>query len=544
MAYAYNEAGNRKQLVTRTGNTVINQNDYTYDAKNRLVQLNNSKLGAFRFAYDPMDRRTSLQYPNGITSSYAYDKAYRLSAIVSKNSSNQILDAWSYQYDSVGNRTSKTDMDGNIETYGYDNVYRLTDAHYSGGTREAFTYDPVGNRLTQLTETGQNLTYSYDIANQLLSAGTDTFTYDANGNTKTKTTATGTTSFTYDIKNRITAIAGPDGSETSTFAPDDTRVRMNNSSLTGDEKILYDFTGNPVTTYGGNSYEYERVYGPGTDELLGEWKGENSRRYYTHDALGSITSATDETGAVRYKRTYRPFGTMTSTAASGEALSSRFGFTGREIWVGSTMQYRARQYDVAYGRFSLQDPMYAYNPKITNNKQTAASWYAFVSSSPTNRLDPTGLCDDCPTGIWWGGAAMVEAMLGEGKVYAGALLFIGAQLCLSNPYLHSDFVTLCSVPIGFTFGGAVLSDSWLWEFHWAGVPFENGFATFFEFDEYERPNDWNDSIGFFMQVTQLFGFAEWGIEGMKITGDTAVGFGAGLAPASGGGLLGCVTLSF
>src|SRR5262249_17873602 len=154
---------------------------------------------------------------------------------------------------------------------------------------------------------GQPLTYSYDIANQLLSAGSDTFTYDNNGNALTKKTSAGTTTFTYDIKNRLTAIAGPDGSETSTFPPDNSRLAMVNNGLNGGEHILYDTAANPVLTFGGGSYEYDRVYGPGTDELLAEWKGDQTKRYYTHDALGSITSASDLDGTVQYRRTYRPF---------------------------------------------------------------------------------------------------------------------------------------------------------------------------------------------------------------------------------------------
>ena len=99
-------------------------------------------------------------------------------------------------------------MDGKVESYAYDNVYRLTEARYADGTREAFTYDPVGNRRTRTDESGAQITYSYDFANQMRTAGADTFTYDGNGNMVTKASASGTTTMTYNAANRVTARRG------------------------------------------------------------------------------------------------------------------------------------------------------------------------------------------------------------------------------------------------------------------------------------------------------------------------------------------------
>jgi RHS repeat-associated protein len=196
-------------------------NVYAYDGKNRLasiaVQTSSGQSflpGTITFGYDAMDRRTSLAYPNGTKTNYQYDDAYRLTAIATKNAVGNVIDAWSYAYDAVGNRTSKTDMDGRTETYRYDSVYRLTDADYGDGTRESFSYDNVGNRMSRIDETGTRTTYSYDVANQMLAAGADTYTYDGNGNVLTKTSpspgaAAKVTMFTYDgaqSLNSVTAV--------------------------------------------------------------------------------------------------------------------------------------------------------------------------------------------------------------------------------------------------------------------------------------------------------------------------------------------------
>jgi YD repeat-containing protein len=83
------------------------------------------------------------------TLNHDYDKAYRLTALVTKNSGGTVVDAWSYGYDAVRNRATKTDAQGRVDHYGYDEVYRLTEAEYGDGGREGFTYDAVGNRVTR-----------------------------------------------------------------------------------------------------------------------------------------------------------------------------------------------------------------------------------------------------------------------------------------------------------------------------------------------------------------------------------------------------------
>jgi YD repeat-containing protein len=84
--YTYDPAGNMatRSLVTdglRAGSVTAK---YAYDGKNRLTTITDPLTGVFRFNYDPMDRRTSLVYPNGASTFYTYDKAYRLSAMATK----------------------------------------------------------------------------------------------------------------------------------------------------------------------------------------------------------------------------------------------------------------------------------------------------------------------------------------------------------------------------------------------------------------------------------------------------------------------------
>jgi RHS repeat-associated protein len=387
-AYEYDAAGNRTKLSTyvQGSSSAFSTTQYVYDAKNRLTSIKDSVVGTFGFNYDAMDRRTSLAYPNGVTTSYAYDNAYRLTAIAAKDALGNVADAWSYQYDATGNRTSKTDMNGAIEVYAYDNVYRLTKAAYGDGTAESFTYDPAGNRLTRTDQSGTTATYSYDLANQLLKAGSDTFTYDANGNMLTKVTSAGTTTLTYNPRNLPTTVAAPDGTETNRYGPMGERMDMLGASIeNGEVYPEYDLSGNPfLDTDGGLGVWTYRVYGPGVDEPLAEYRRNNGRTTYLHhDALGSVTAVSNTAGQVAYRSTYKAFGQMSRT--SYDLPTTRLGYTSRETSVGGLMQYRSRYYDSACGRFLQQD-----SQEGSEGAPPSLHRYTYVLNNPIRYVDPTG----------------------------------------------------------------------------------------------------------------------------------------------------------
>lgn len=380
--YEYDAAGNRVKLITPRSTA-----QYTYDAKNRLTTVNDSLFGAFRFGYDPMDRRTSLQHPNGINTTYAYDKVYRLTSVASKDGLGNVIDAWSYQYDAVGNPTAKTSMDGKTETYRYDDVYRLTEANYADGTFEKFTYDPAGNR-TSLIDPNGTITYSYDVANQLLRAGSDTFTHDANGNPLTRVSSRGTTTYTWDFNDRLTNVDGPDGRETNLYSVDGMRVDLSGAPMeNGQVRVFYDLDHNPILDWGIDNQTWTyRLYGPGMDEPLAEYRRINNRTSYLHrDGLGSVTAVSDTSGQVLYRATYSAFGKMSRTTDPQNIVQTRLGYASRETSVGGLMYNRARHYDTTTGRFLQQDTW-----RGEDVEPPSLHRYTYVHNNPVRYTDPTG----------------------------------------------------------------------------------------------------------------------------------------------------------
>src|SRR5205085_711891 len=73
----------------------------------------------------------------------------------------------------------------------YDNIYQLQLAKQGATTKETYSYDPVGNRLSSLGVTP----YLYNSSNELTSLPNVGYTYDNNGNTKSKTDTSGITNY-------------------------------------------------------------------------------------------------------------------------------------------------------------------------------------------------------------------------------------------------------------------------------------------------------------------------------------------------------------
>jgi RHS repeat-associated protein len=158
VSYAYDELG-RVSSRTLNGTTT----NWSYDALGRLTTLGDP-LGNFTHAYVGVTGRlSSLTYPNGQTSSYAYmpnsgDK--RLQEIHHRVSSGGVtLSKFSYAYDAAGSITQWTQQYGTAAANAYDlsydaaeqltaGTYRTTDPTPTVLKRYGYAYDAAGNRTT------------------------------------------------------------------------------------------------------------------------------------------------------------------------------------------------------------------------------------------------------------------------------------------------------------------------------------------------------------------------------------------------------------
>ena len=367
--YAYDANSNRVGYTAPDGST----NAYAYDTLNRMTSLTNSWAGSFGFSYDALGRRTQLTRPNNVTTSYSYNSLSRLVSVLHQLSGSTI-DGAVYTVDSAGNRTSKADELANVTTnYGYDSIYELLQATQGSTTTESYTYDPVGNRLSSLGVSS----YTNNSSNELTSTSNASYTYDYNGNTTSKTDSTGTTNYTWDYENRLTEVTLPNSGGTVTFKYDPFGRRIEKISPTATSIFAYDGP-NLIETVNASGVVVARyTQTENVDEPLAMQRG-TTTSYYEQDGLGSVTSLSASAGTLAQSYTYDSFGNTTNSSGS---LTNFLRYTGREFDTETGLYYyRARYYDPAPGRFISEDP-FLFGP----------NFYMYAGNNPTDALDPFGL---------------------------------------------------------------------------------------------------------------------------------------------------------
>ncbi len=342
----YDEIGRRLKL-SATGQTDVT---YTYDKNSRLKTVTQGSQ-TVTLAYDDAGRRTSLTYPNGVVTSYGYDNASRLLSIDHIKTPTTI-EALGYQNDAAGNRSKLT---------------RANAAASLIPQAVSNTAFDAANEQTRFNSASTNLVY------------------DNNGNLTSFTDALGTTTYTWNARNRLTAISGP--SLSASFVYDGLGRRTSktiNSTTTGfwydGADVFAELSGSTPTAIYIRSLNIDEPF---------IRKQSSGDEFYQTDALGSALALTDSTGSSGTTYTYEPFGKTTKTGTSSNA----FEYTGREEDGTGLLYYRARYYRPQIQRFLGEDPL-ELDSGDTN-------LYGYVRNNPMNLIDPTGLTWETNTMFLW-----------------------------------------------------------------------------------------------------------------------------------------------
>ena len=261
VTYAYDRAG-RRILMAGAGRETA----YRYGRNGELLEVSDNRQRlSVSYKYDVMGRETERIFGNGVSQHTAYDKAGRVILITEKSGNNILLRGEGYVYDSLGRRSATVSHTGAVTRYEYnpagqlakvqypesqelrdlqeqearhhglhwqEGVSGLSNGHLSTGEytelsrlfvrmrngsgflpttqvfrTEMYTYDANGNRATKTTAYG-TITYSYDAENRLVSSGANgraavTYRYDSNGNLLEEAGAVKTASYEYNPQNRI-----------------------------------------------------------------------------------------------------------------------------------------------------------------------------------------------------------------------------------------------------------------------------------------------------------------------------------------------------
>jgi RHS repeat-associated protein len=205
-------------------------------------------------------------------------------------------------------------------------------------------------------------------------------TYDASGNTTTKTDSTGTTTYSWDYDNRLTSVTLPGSGGAVSFKYDPFGRRIYKSSSSGTSVYAYDAKNLVEETNATGAVVSRYLQGFYMDEPLAMLRSATTS-YYQVDGLGSVTSLTNSAGAAAQTYTYDSFGNIVATTGS---LTNSFRYTGREFDTETSLYYyRARYYDSITGRFLREDPK--------RFQTTSTNFYLYVRNNPINGKDPYGL---------------------------------------------------------------------------------------------------------------------------------------------------------
>jgi RHS repeat-associated protein len=375
LSYSYNADGQRTQIVSGDGYTV----NYSYDTVGRLKTLTDATgKSIISYDYDSAGRLIKETNGNGTYTTYEYDQQSQLTRLINYKADNTVNSQFEYTYDNLGRRTSMTTLEGTFQ-YGYDATGQLTSVVTPDNRTIRYQYDAAGNRIA-VTDNEIATNYTTNNLNQYTNVGNAVYTYDKDGNLISKTQVGQTSTYTYDVENRLTKVVTPQGTWDYQYDGLGNRVAtILNGQRT--EYLLDPFgLGDIVGEYAGNGNLIANyTHGIG---LVSRVNGSNSN-YYDADALGSTVGLTANDGSYVNRYSYLPFG---EDLTKVEGVANPFEYVGQ--WgvmdEGNGLDFmRARFYDPGLGRFTAVDPI-GVNGGDTN-------LYRYGFNQPVKIVDPSGL---------------------------------------------------------------------------------------------------------------------------------------------------------
>jgi RHS repeat-associated protein len=363
--YEYDAVGNNTLVRDASGNVTR----YEYDAANRRTAMVDALNHRTEYGYDEYDRLVRTTFDDGTFSTTTYDLAGRKTetdpegkttafAYDSVGNLRSVTDAMGhvtrYTYDEHNNRITQTDANNHTTTIQYDKLNRLTARIYPNGDTERFGYNANGNQIFKVDGNGDSTVYTYDNRNrevlkrftnsghtvetrytddgkpdtivdhrgmttyeygsccsQLLKVTNpdNTFIeygYDNNKNIISRATPWDTTSYSFDILNRMKTVTSVNGERTEYFYDNigkrDSTANSNGTSTRYQYDNLNRLT--RITNYNSNGIISDFAYTLNNAGIkIGVTEHDGSVVTYSYDDLYRLTGET-RTGTNPYTLTY------------------------------------------------------------------------------------------------------------------------------------------------------------------------------------------------------------------------------------------------
>ncbi|RZT06327.1 YD repeat-containing protein, partial [Kribbella sp. VKM Ac-2569] len=282
--------GRTTQVQELKGATNKAQTDYTYDLDSNVLSTNAQREADAGIGSPAVGRYTG----------YTWDVRNLVDTVKAGASPTGTLDTWSYTYDGRGLRSTITKPNGNLATFTYheDGLPRIQSEKTSGSklvSSHSLRYTSDGDRSQDVEKLlkansseylDQASNYSYTPARQLEAVvktgvekgDSESYEYDAAGNTTKQTIGATTSTMTYD-RNRLT------------------------KTVTGTTTLnqRYDPFGRSTTSDVGAQVVEQNAY-DGYDRLVRQQRFDTAgaptfTRNQTYDAFDRVTNQSEKVGA-------------------------------------------------------------------------------------------------------------------------------------------------------------------------------------------------------------------------------------------------------
>jgi RHS repeat-associated protein len=342
-----------------------------------------TSAGDLTLVHDPASGFLSGTQLGSVSDQYGYS-SYGELASYSATRSGSVLYGAEFTRDDAGRITRKVETIGgttNTWTYEYDQAGRLNKVDRDSGLYASYTYDGNSNRLTAADPFG-SFAGAYDNQDRLLSYGSSTYAYTADGEVRSRAQGGQTVTYSYDVMGNLRGVGLPDG-VTIDYVIDAANRRVG-KRVDGElvKGWLYAGQLTPVAELDGAGSVVSRfVYGTGGN--VPDYMVRAGVEYrIISDSLGSVrlvVNAAD--GSIAQRLDYDPFGRVTLDTSPG---FQPFGFAGGLYdYQTGLVRFGARDYDAATGRWTSRDPL--------GLAGGDTNLYGYVLADPTNAIDPTGL---------------------------------------------------------------------------------------------------------------------------------------------------------
>ncbi len=433
VGYSYDLDDNRSAITTTiAGASHIVSYDRRLDG--RITTVHEGAINRISsYGYTPAGRTSQIQLPNGLTRTYGYDRAQRLTSVTNVVGGTHFAD-FDYTLDGEGNRTNISEelwgitapstVDGFSLTY--DGLNRLTSM--VGTRNENFTFDGASNITSR---SGPTATYTIDQANRPTSDGTSSFTWSSTD----RFTNRGADSFGYDNLDRLTQATV--GGVTSVFSYDADGLLTNRAGGGVTKDFLWDPASYPQRLLAAGSDRV--VYGNGPLYLV---RGASQDLVvFATDGQGSVRAEFDQYANLTGSWRYALYGQIATANPNGSATPSVLAYTGQLLDPTGLYFLRARWYDPVTARFLTRDPLsssalsmadaftYPPNPMIAADpsglkQDDVAGSAPEEATEESESVDPNVPIEDCNNGNKCGsgdggglGGAARSGAEGEGVVY-------------------------------------------------------------------------------------------------------------------------------